>query len=103
MGNSLTKPREFVDALLQWLSTACGGRFVFIGKKLPVGSQRDTTSCGFFAVNAILHDVFGTALLAHLDIRANRLQWFNDLCDAVVQCVILFPVFSKIPIADKFY
>jgi len=88
MGKSLTKPKGFITALLRWLSLCCGSEFTFIGKKLPVGSQRDVTSCGFFAINAISHSVFDTALLTHVNIRENRLQWFNDLCDAIAQPVI---------------
>jgi len=87
MGKRLTKPEVFITALLGWLSLRIGGKFTFIGKKLPAGSQRDVTSCGFFAINAISHSVFGTALLTHVDIRENRLQWFNDLCDVITQLV----------------
>lgn len=90
MGNSLTKPEGFITALLGWLSLCCGGKFTFVGKKLPIGSQRDVTSCGFFAINAISHSVFDTVLLAHVDIREDRLRWFNDLCDAIAQPVITF-------------
>jgi hypothetical protein len=100
MGNSLTKPEEFIAALLLWLSTRCGGGFT-LGKKLPVGSQLDSTSCGFFAINAISHGVFNTTLLTHLDVRENRLQWFNNLCDAIAQWVIPSCPVNKTPVADK--
>lgn len=101
MGNSLTKPEEFITALMQWLSTVCGGKFTFIGKKLPVGSQRDSTSCGFFAINAISHSVFNTTLLTHLDVRENRLQWFDELCNVIVQSVTLSHLFYEIPITKN--
>jgi len=88
MGNSIPKPEEFVGALLRWLSTRYRRKFAFVGRKLPAGSQRDTTSCGFFAMNAISHSVFNADLLAHGDVRGNRLSWFNDLCKAIAEQVI---------------
>lgn len=88
MGNSIPKPEAFIKALLWWLSTRCGQKFTFIGRKLPAGSQRDTTSCGFFAMNAISHSIFNVDLLTHADVRKNRLTWFNDLCRAIVQQVM---------------
>lgn len=95
MGNSIPKPEALVKALLWWLSARCSQGFKFIGRKLLVGSQRDTTSCGFFAMNAISHDIFGVDLLAHGDVRKDRLRWFNKLSTAIVQQVIP-PPFSKI-------
>ena len=65
MGNSIPKPKAFVTALLWWLSARCGQGFAFLGQGLPVGIQQDSTSCGFFAMNAILHDVSGVDLLTH--------------------------------------
>lgn len=90
MENSIPKPKVFIEALLTWLSARCGRKFTFIGRKLSAGSQRDTTSCGFFAMNAISRGVFGVDLLKHQDVRGNRLAWFNDLCKAIVQQVIPF-------------
>jgi len=90
MGNSIPKPEVFVKALLWWLSARSGQKYTFIGRKLPIGSQRDTTSCGLFAMNAISHSIFGTDLLTHGDIRKNRLMWFNSFCKAIIQPVILF-------------
>jgi hypothetical protein len=97
MGNTLNKPEEFISALLRWLSACCGGKFTFIGKKLQVGSQRDSTSCGFFAINAVSHSVFNATLLTHQDVRENRLQWFNDLCDAVAHRVTSSRPFCETP------
>lgn len=94
MGNAVPKPEALVKALLWWLSARSGRAFTFAGRKLPVGSQRDSVSCGFFAMNAIAHGVYGTDLLAHEAVRGNRLMWFNDICGAVVQQVIHLP-FSK--------
>lgn len=88
MGNSIPKPEGFIKALLWWLSARFGHNFAFLGRKLPVGSQRDNTSCGFFAMNAISHDAFGTDLLMHRDIRKDRLAWFNNLCKEIIQPVI---------------
>jgi hypothetical protein len=95
MGNSVPKPEAFVKALLWWLSARSGQKFTFAGRKLPAGSQRDTTSCGFFAMNAISHGVFGMDLLTHGGVRKNRLVWFNDLCKAIIQKVIPFRSFLK--------
>jgi hypothetical protein len=89
MENSIPKPEAFVKALLWWLLARYGQTFTFVGRKLPAGSQRDATSCGFFAMNAISHSIFGGDLLTHGDIRKNRLAWFNNICKAVVQGVIL--------------
>jgi len=88
MENSVPKPEVFVKALLQWLSARCGQKYTFTGRKLSAGSQRDTISCGFFAMNAISRGVFGVDLLKHQDVRGNRLAWFNDLCKVIVQQVI---------------
>ena len=90
MGNSIPKPEVIVKALLWWLSARSGKKFNFSGRKLPAGSQRDATSCGFFAVNAISHGIFGEDLLVHGNVRKNRLAWFNDLCKAITQPVISF-------------
>ena len=51
--------------------------------------QQDSSSCRFFAVNAISHAVFNVELLDHNDIRSNRLQWFNKLCVAISNQVSL--------------
>ena len=88
MGNSVPKPEAFIKALLWWLSARSGKRFAFNGRKLAAGSQRDTTSCGFFAMNAISHGIFGTDLLIHTNVRKNRLAWFNDLCKVIIPQVI---------------
>ena len=68
MGNSIPKPEQFIKALLWWLSARSGWDFTFLGRKLPVGSQHDSTSCGFFAMNVISHSIFGTDLLMHGDV-----------------------------------
>ena len=94
MGNSITKPGAFVKVLLWWLYARCSQKFTFIGRKLLVGSQRDTTCCGFFAMNAISHGIFSTNLLTHKDLRENWLTWLNNFCKAIAQQVIP-PPFSK--------
>ena len=101
MGNSLTKPEEFITTLIRWLSACCGSKFTFVGKKLPVGSQRDATSCGFFAINAISHSAFDTVLLTNLGVWENRLQWFNDLCNVIAQYVMPSNLFYKIHFTEN--
>ena len=91
MGNSLPKPETFIKNLLLWLNTRCGTGFRFDGRKLPSGSQRDSSSCGFFAVNAISHPIFDMELLEHQDVRLHRLEWFNKLCTAIIDQVGLNP------------
>lgn len=83
MQNSLPKPAAFIKNLLFWLDVKCGSGFKFCGRKLVSGSQQDSTSCGFFAVNSISHAVFEEQLLQHQDIRSHRLKWFNRLCTTV--------------------
>jgi len=83
MGNSLPKPDMFIKNLLLWLNTCCDPGFKFSGRKLATGSQRDSSSCGFFAMNAISHAVFDTELLEHEGIHSHRLEWFNNLCAAI--------------------
>lgn len=87
MGNAVPSPEASVKALLWWLSARFSPDFTFIGRKLLAGSQRDSTSCGFFAMNAISHNALGMALLTHESVRNNRLAWFNDLCEVIVQQV----------------
>ena len=91
MGNAVPKPEASVKALLWWLSARFSPDFTFIRRKLLAGSQRNFTSCGFFAMNAISHSALGTALLAHEGVRNDQLAWFNDLCEAIVQQVIYSP------------
>lgn len=83
MGNSLPKPEAFIKSLLLWLNARCGPGYKFSGRKLATGSQRDSSSCGFFAMDAISHAIFDTELLKHQDIRLHRLEWFNKLCTAI--------------------
>ena len=95
MGGPIPEPQAFVTALLRWLIALYRQEFTFLGRKLPVCSQGDSKSSGFFAMNAISRDVYGVDLLTHGDIRKNRPTWFNYLCEATIQQVIS-PSFSKI-------
>lgn len=83
MGNSFPKPEVFIENLLLWLNAHCGSGFKFCGRKLTTGSQLDSSSCGFFAMNAISHAIFDTELLEHRGVRLHRLEWFNELCTAI--------------------
>lgn len=51
------------------------------------GEQKDSLSCGLFAMNAIRHDVLKAPILRHKGIRVERVRWFNALCQTVHEMV----------------
>lgn len=51
------------------------------------GQQSDSVSCGLFAMNAIRHDIFKVPLLGQKGVQAERVMWFNTLCQTAYEVV----------------
>ena len=85
---NFAKPSSLVSELLEWLSLVFDKDFVVwnIGS-FKSGVQTDSLSCGLFAMNAIRHDVLGELLLNQEGARAERVRWFNALCQTAYETV----------------
>ncbi|KIK39208.1 hypothetical protein CY34DRAFT_14554 [Suillus luteus UH-Slu-Lm8-n1] len=61
-GNSLDLPpkelKPFIVRLQRWLKLHFRGPFKNSGNTLPHATQKDSVSCGLFAMNTIAHNVF---------------------------------------------
>ena len=62
--------------LQAWLERAFGGQFVDKGNSLPIGWQRDDSSCGICVLNAMEHAAFGVPLFQHEDRFGLRIRYF---------------------------
>ena len=57
------------------------------GMTLPVGRQRDSSSCGICVVNAIEHHMFETALFTHSRRNSLRAEYFTKVVQFLVNGV----------------
>lgn len=81
-------PTFLVSELLEWLSYTFGGEFVVEkAGSFKSGPQNDGISCGLFVMNAIRHAVLNEPLLVQEGIRAERVRWFNLLCQTTYETV----------------
>lgn len=73
---------------MEWLTFALDKVFT-MGKigSFKSGQQKDSVSCGLFAVNAIRHNVLNAPLLDQKETRAERARWFNTLCQTAYEAV----------------
>jgi hypothetical protein len=84
------KPSSLVTKLVQWLSFTFDKTFKVekVGS-FKSGKQKDSLSCGLFAVNAICCDVLKASLLVQGEIQSERVRWFNMLCQTAYETVRL--------------
>ena len=73
--------------LLGWLSLVFDREFTVKIGSFKSGQQKDSWSCGLFAMNAICHAVLKTLLLDQDKIQAERVRWFNTLCQTAYEAV----------------
>ncbi|KAJ3002796.1 hypothetical protein NUW54_g5652 [Trametes sanguinea] len=64
------------SSILAWLKADFGGRWIDGGYNLAIGTQRDNTSCGVYAENAIAHRIFGDPLIEHGTQDRERMDLF---------------------------
>ena len=62
-----------------WTGTHFYNRFKNVGGVLPIGTQRDGTSCGVCVLNALEHEIFDTHLFSHERRNVLRVQYFIDI------------------------
>ncbi|KAK7684415.1 hypothetical protein QCA50_012362 [Cerrena zonata] len=71
--------KKELAALQQWSQKVLGRRLVVLKSPLPIGTQKDSMSCGLHAINSIAHHVFGDPLLEATGVAEDRLRWFSLL------------------------
>ena len=80
-----------MSKLLEWLQLVFGGKFVVEKAGLfKSGRQTDNLSCGLFAMNAIRCEVLKEPILDQKGTRAERVRWFNALCQTAYETVQRF-------------
>ena len=85
---NFARPSLLVGELLEWLSLTFGGEFVVENDgSFGSGRQTDGSSCGLFAMNSIRHAVLNEPLLVQGGTRAERVRWFNALCQTIYETV----------------
>ncbi|KAG1721242.1 uncharacterized protein EDB91DRAFT_1256597 [Suillus paluster] len=69
-------PKAIIEKLQWWFSRRLGGEFRNDGPVLQSGRQKDSCSCGLFAINTIAHNALGHALGVP-DPASDRARWFS--------------------------
>lgn len=63
-------PLPILTNLQAWIQARFGQKYKITGSSIKSGTQRDTSSCGLFAINMIEHAIFGDMLCEQNDIPA---------------------------------
>ncbi|KAJ3911654.1 hypothetical protein F5877DRAFT_55051 [Lentinula edodes] len=87
-------PKDILSRVTKWFSQKFNRKFEAVnpGNVLSHGTQNDFHSCGFLAVNAIEHEVWGNELWTPSTKVGYRVQWFNNLVGVFFKQVCQFIV-----------